>query len=291
VYRVVGQVAGDQEGLRDRQLEGDDEVAGAEDGRTGACVPAPPSSSPYEYRSPGGSYGYRVDEFRDCLFRDYQFCIVAGMQEPAPRVGRPRQSRVDAAIIQATRELLAEVGYAGLTVDGIAARAGIGKAAIYRRYASKVEVVFVAVVHDVTLEPPADAGSLERDLVELAQDIVAHLSAPAAYSALPGLLADIAADPVAAQRFGVTYVGREQACVAEVLHRAVRRGELTELPDVPMVHALLLGAAFTWLFVLRRPADEHFVRQLAGAVLAALWGEGVTAPLADVSTPTRPRSE
>ncbi|GAB3995376.1 hypothetical protein GCM10029992_12460 [Glycomyces albus] len=82
------------------------------------------------------------------------------MSEHRQPGGRPRDGRIDGAIAQATRELLAERGYAGLTVDAVAARAGVGKAAIYRRHATKQEMIFAATVHDMQEQPPPDAGSL-----------------------------------------------------------------------------------------------------------------------------------
>ncbi|WP_434445977.1 TetR/AcrR family transcriptional regulator C-terminal ligand-binding domain-containing protein [Lentzea sp. E54] len=179
---------------------------------------------------------------------------------------------MDEAITTAARELLAEVGYAGLTMDAVAARAAVGKAAIYRRYATKQEMVFAAAVHGTTLDVPPDTGSLEGDLTALARVIVGHLSNPAASAALLSLLGEIGADPAPAERFARAFVEPERAGNAELLERAVRRGELTRTPDVDLFHAVFGGAILSWLFISRhdpRGLPERLARFACAALLSA----------------------
>ncbi|MBA8957484.1 TetR/AcrR family transcriptional regulator [Actinomadura namibiensis] len=164
-------------------------------------------------------------------------------------VGRPREGRVDEAIAAATRALLAEQGYARLTVDAVATRAGVGKAAIYRRYATKQEMIFTAIMHNLELAAPPDTGSLATDLAAVTRDIVANLATPPP-GVVTGLLADVHADEAMAAKFAATFVAAERACVTEILDRAVTRGELPHRPDPAVVHALLLGPIFAWLFLL-----------------------------------------
>lgn len=188
------------------------------------------------------------------------------------RMGRPRDGRVDEAILAATASLLARGGYAGLTMDAVAEGAGIGKAAIYRRYSTKQEMVFAAAVHEADLPSPPDTGSLLGDLTALVEEIVESLSDPAATAAIPGLLADLDASPDLAARFRDTFVTREQAVLGELLDRAVARGELDAAPDVELVHALVTGPVFTTLYLQRRSADglaEKLGRIVAGALSAA----------------------
>jgi AcrR family transcriptional regulator len=192
------------------------------------------------------------------------------------RVGRRRDSRVDRAILEATRHLLVEVGYAALTVDAVAGRAGTGKAAIYRRYATKQEMVFAAAVHGLTLTIPPDAGSLRDDLTALVRTILASLTGPATFAAIPGLFADVAADEAIAARFAQTFIAAERAHVREVLDRAARRGDMTRRPDPDLVHALLLGPVFAWLFLLGRRNDKD-IKDFA-ATLAELATAALTTP-------------
>jgi AcrR family transcriptional regulator len=177
---------------------------------------------------------------------------------------------VDHAVLTATRDLLVEVGYAALTMDAVAARAGIGKAAIYRRYATKQEMVFAAAVHGRELTVPADTGSLRGDLTLLVRDIVGSLSGPVTSAALPGLFADVTGDSTVAARFAGTFLAAERAYITEVLDRAERRGELARRPDLEVMHALLLGPVFAWLFLLSQPNRHDLADRLAELLAAAL---------------------
>src|SRR2546423_2792358 len=92
------------------------------------------------------------------------------------RRGRPRDPQVDAAVTQAALDLLAEQGFAGMTIEGIAARAGVGKAAVYRRWSSKVDIVVDALntkaPAKVTVHEHADIRETLRRLVA---DMIAAL--------------------------------------------------------------------------------------------------------------------
>ncbi|RRS00839.1 TetR/AcrR family transcriptional regulator [Glycomyces terrestris] len=185
------------------------------------------------------------------------------MAEPKQNVGRPRDAQIDGAIVRATRELLSERGYAKLTMDGVASRAGIGKAAIYRRFSTKQEMIFAATVHDMKEQPPPDSGSLRGDLAAVCRTIAAQLgSAPP--DVLHGLLADIHADKELGARFAGSFIGREQYVLGEVVDRALARGELAARPDIRKVHALLIGPVFFWLLILI--GDREQVEALSATV-------------------------
>ncbi len=191
------------------------------------------------------------------------------MAETRQGPGRPRDAAIDQSIVRATREILSERGYSGLTVDAVAARAGIGKAAIYRRYATKQEMIFSVVVRGMDDEPPADAGSLRADLAALCRHLAGRLgSAPS--DVLNLLLADIYADPSVADRFSTTYLARERVAVTDVLERAVSRRELATMPDPAVVHALLAGPIFSWLLVLSE--DPATLADLADTVAESVAG-------------------
>ncbi|HEY2332861.1 MAG TPA: helix-turn-helix domain-containing protein, partial [Acidimicrobiales bacterium] len=81
------------------------------------------------------------------------------------RPGRPRDVRVDASIESATIEELCERGFGGASIEGIAARAGVGKATIYRRFPSREALLFSAAVHFAGECEAPDTGSLRDDLV------------------------------------------------------------------------------------------------------------------------------
>ncbi|WTX00763.1 TetR/AcrR family transcriptional regulator (plasmid) [Streptomycetaceae bacterium NBC_01309] len=169
--------------------------------------------------------------------------------------GRPRESRVDDAIASAVLELLAEVGYARLTTDEVAARAGVGKAAIYRRHDSKQEMIFDVLVQGEFLAEPPDCGSLRADLAAVVAEIADSMSAPPP-GTIPGLLADVHADPALNERFDAKYLGAQRRTLTEILDRAVARGELAARPDPAVLNALLVGPVFAWLFLLAESPEQ-----------------------------------
>lgn len=109
--------------------------------------------------------------------------------------GRPRDGRIDAAIIAATRELILETGYPALSLSAIAARAGTTTAAIYRRWSGKAELVHEAVLSAETLQPPTGSGDVRHDIRSLVEIVRAMFNRPEVRVALPGLIADTVASP------------------------------------------------------------------------------------------------
>ncbi|WP_280382521.1 TetR/AcrR family transcriptional regulator [Nocardia wallacei] len=171
------------------------------------------------------------------------------MSKPKQAVGRPRDSQVDHAIASAARELVAERGYAGFTVDAVAARARVGKAAIYRRYATKQELIYSVLVRATRTPLVPDTGSLAGDLAAVCEAFGTRFDGLPP-DVLNGLLADIYADPSLGDRFADTFLASERFVVTEVLDRAVAAGDLSRRPDPGMVQALLLGPIFAWLLIL-----------------------------------------
>jgi AcrR family transcriptional regulator len=110
--------------------------------------------------------------------------------------GRPRDRRIDGAVLAATAELLVEVGYADLKVADVADRARTTKPAIYRRWRSKAHLVHEAAFpSDGAALAVPDTGSLAADLRVMVANVVATFSNPVARAAVPGLVAEFAADP------------------------------------------------------------------------------------------------
>src|SRR5207302_1478331 len=90
----------------------------------------------------------------------------------APRIGRPRSAEADAAIRQATVDLLATEGYAGLTMSGVAARAGVSTATLYRRWRSKLDLVLDVLAARAEESPVPDTGTLEGDCRAVLHNLV-----------------------------------------------------------------------------------------------------------------------
>lgn len=181
---------------------------------------------------------------------------------------------MDHAIARAARELLVERGYSGFTVDAVAAKAGVGKAAIYRRYSTKQELIFSVAVHGMDEQPPPDTGSLATDLAAVSRAFAAQLGR-ASVDVLVGLLADIYGDSAVGDRFAETFLVHERFMVAEVLDRAVARGELKRLPDLTAVQALLFGPVFAWLLILEGdPGRSAELAETAAVAVAARLRDG-----------------
>ena len=107
--------------------------------------------------------------------------------------GRPRSAEADEAILDATLELFADAGLEGLTVEGVAARAGVGKATVYRRYPGKLELVVASLKASADVEaPPPDTGAVRGDLRELVDTLIARLTGTAVGRAMPMLVAEAA---------------------------------------------------------------------------------------------------
>ncbi|MCV7169099.1 MULTISPECIES: TetR/AcrR family transcriptional regulator [Mycolicibacterium] len=175
-------------------------------------------------------------------------------------LGRPRNPRIDTAVLEATVDLLGRTGYAALSVDAIARRAGTSKPAIYRRWPSKAHLVHEAAFPlDAAVELPA-TGSLPDDVREMVRRTAAVLTTPAAQAALPGLIGEMAADPTLhtalLERFG-DILGRG---LSERLADAAARGEAR--PDVAAGDLTEAIAGITLLALLSR-----------GALLDAAWVE------------------
>jgi AcrR family transcriptional regulator len=111
------------------------------------------------------------------------------MTSSTSAVGRPRNPAKDVAVLQATRELLVEVGYQGATVVAIARRAGVGAPTIYRRWATKEALVEDAAFgHPQPAPLPPPTGDLTADLLAWVSTFLGFLADPAVRAALPGLL-------------------------------------------------------------------------------------------------------
>ena len=178
-------------------------------------------------------------------------------------IGRPRNPRIDDAVLRATVDLIGEMPYAELTVGAIAERAGTSKPAIYRRWPSKAALVHEAVFPiDAGTELP-HTGTLFGDIREMVRRTLAVLGAPAARAALPGLVGEMATDPALhtrlLERFGDIIVRG----LGEYLHAAVTGGEVRS--DVTATDLAESIAGITFIALLGRGAapDEAWIDRTA----------------------------
>lgn len=177
---------------------------------------------------------------------------------------------MDEALAGAVRELLAELGYQKITVDMIAGRAGVGKPAIYRRYRSKAELIYSVIVHGLSESAPRNGGSLRADLRTLVHRVYADLADPVTGSVMSGLLSEVLADPELTARFRDTFVRAQREVVAELLARAVARGELSQPPQPDFAHSLILGPLFVRFVILGERVPRSQLDDYVDAMLGAL---------------------
>lgn len=182
--------------------------------------------------------------------------------------GRPRETRIDAAVRDAVHELLGRWGYAGTTIERVAAHAGVGRGAVYRRWRSKAEMVFATVIHSAELPDPIDSGTLEGDLVALAERIAELTGTDQARDALVGIVAELASDPELARTLEDRLFAAERGYVSLILERAYERGEVGRGVNPELVRRLLVGPiAFTPPYpATAQPPPRDIARLLAAGL-------------------------
>ncbi|MBS2031124.1 MAG: TetR/AcrR family transcriptional regulator [Deltaproteobacteria bacterium] len=165
-------------------------------------------------------------------------------------------------VLEVTLEELGRVGFARLSLPHVAERAGINKTSLYRRWATKDDLVSAALGLAVPVEGELlEHGDLERDLVELASTLGAFLASPAGMGLLRAVFAD--GDTSQTRRLSRTmWGGTARTAPRRVLERAVSRGELRRDADLDLLLFTVAGAVLHRCFVERRPADRHWAHGL-----------------------------
>lgn len=171
--------------------------------------------------------------------------------------GRPRDGRIDAAIIAATRELILETGYSALSLSAIAAHAGTTTAAIYRRWLGKAQLVHEAVLPAESIPTPDGSGDVRQDIRALVETIRTMFDAPEVRMALPGLIADTVANPEVHSMMIARLAGDLTAF--ESRFRQERRGD----DELPMIAEVVAGTAIFRILIRRDSAlDETWVNEM-----------------------------
>ncbi len=188
--------------------------------------------------------------------------------------GRPRSADADRAILRATVDLLADEGYAGVTMEGVAARAGVGKATVYRRWPSKSALVVdaIAACRESGWEPP-DTGSAREDLLTFVRNFRDHLRTSDAGRVMPALVAELARSPELAAMFREGFVLPRRARVLEAVRRGVERGEVRVDVDPELVADAVVALLQHRFLVTGMEIDDDLPERL----LDMLWW-GIAAP-------------
>lgn len=186
--------------------------------------------------------------------------------------GAALRQRVTDAITEATFAELAEAGYARLSMEGVARRAGVGKAALYRRWSSKQDMLselIRAAVED-TLPPTPTTGALRTDLRELLGTYRSQLAHPVVSSIGLGLLAETRRESGLAQVLAESVAAPRRAAAAGMLQAAIDRGELPAELDTELALDLLIAPMVFRMTIMDGPSDDAYLDALTAALDAAL---------------------
>lgn len=200
---------------------------------------------------------------------------------PSPRStgrpGRPRSVEADAAILEATRAALVDLGWSKLTMGDVATRAGVAKTTLYRRWANKNELVVdaVAVLFDELRLP--DRGSLRADIENVVLQFAELLERPETKTALMAVVAESTRDEPLRERIRTSIVDRQKRLVLEGRQRAQERGELPADRDAAttdatddLVFDVVAGAVVHRALVSAEPVDQEWVERLSALLLGGL---------------------
>ncbi len=205
--------------------------------------------------------------------------------EPGSRaVGRPREARADQAIRAATLELMAEQGVQALRIGDVAARAGVGKATIYRRFRSKDELVTDAVGGLVSEIAIPDTGSTRGDLQALMYEAVELYSDTLAAGLMPTVVDEMSRNPEFAEIARDRFLTGRRAALREVFERGVGRGDLRGDLDIELALDVLGGPLFYRLMITGGSIDTRLATNVVELILR---GFGPASP--DARTPARKR--
>jgi AcrR family transcriptional regulator len=155
--------------------------------------------------------------------------------------GRPRSTQSHQAMLQAALELLTEVGFAAMSMDAIAARAGIGKTTIYRRYASKEELVADAIesIREEIVIP--DTGNHQSDIDILIENAAQITLNPIGRQTVAMIISSASSNPQFAQIYWTKYLQPRRKAFAVVLERAKARNEIQADLDSDLIFDIMSG--------------------------------------------------
>jgi AcrR family transcriptional regulator len=195
----------------------------------------------------------------------------AATNYPGPRPpGRPRSERARRAILEAANELLDREGFAAMTVEAIAERAGVSKATVYRWWPNKAAVVMDGFLSTVSSEVPFPHTGYAREDIRLHMRRLIKAFGGKMGRTVAALIAEGQADPELAEALRSRWLSVRRAEAKEILERGIARGELREDLDPEVAVDSLYGPIYYRLLVGHAPLDEDFADVLADHVFAGL---------------------
>jgi AcrR family transcriptional regulator len=182
--------------------------------------------------------------------------------------GRPRSEEAHQAILDATLELLVEGGFSALTVEGVAQRAGVGKATIYRRWSSKLPLV-VEAFRGLPGFDEVDTGNLRRDLKETLESYLESFDSTSLSTVLPSLAGERKHNPELSRLLEQVVRNRREPFV-RIFERARERGEVSEEVDIDLAADLVVGPISVAAFFRGGTLPAKLVEPLIGLALSGI---------------------
>jgi AcrR family transcriptional regulator len=188
--------------------------------------------------------------------------------DPEATAVRRRNVKSHHAILRATRELVREAGYARLTIEGIAARAGVGKSTIYRWWRSIGELVVEALAEVLEARPTPDSGDTRQDLTAIVHQAMALYDEETGTRAIiAGLVADMHHNPDLAAALRERLIRPRRAGNREAIERAIARGDLPAGTDIELVIDVLVAPIAYRALITDAPITDELAIQLVDQVL------------------------
>jgi AcrR family transcriptional regulator len=203
--------------------------------------------------------------------------------DTAPKLGRKRDLTRDPEILEATIDVLAETGFDGMTIDMVAARAKAGKATVYRRWASKADLVIDAVGcmknADIDFDHLPDTGSLRGDLIAM---IKPHSidDAQKKIHVMAGIVSMISKHPELTDSLYAIMVEPRARVNRFFLNRAIERGEIPADIDIDILSMVSASMVTYRTLMLRKTVDRAFLISIIDGVLLPAVGLRVAAATA-----------
>jgi AcrR family transcriptional regulator len=193
---------------------------------------------------------------------------ATGPRHHGNRHGRSEPARI--AVLEAADDLLVERGFAGVTIEGIAAKAGVAKQTIYRWWDSKTDILFDALTQDAAeffTEP--DTGSLGADLRARLRELATFLTGTDAGAVLRALAGQAQHDPAVAARFESEFISGQRELDRLPFRRAASRGELNAGADFELAIDQLAGPVYYRVLITGQPVTPDYTDALVDRYLAA----------------------
>jgi AcrR family transcriptional regulator len=196
---------------------------------------------------------------------------VTQVEQVERRAGRPRSEEADRAIIDATLDLLAEVGVGPLSIEGVAARAGVGKATVYRRWPNK-DALIVDAMAALKGPVPVPAGrSLREDMTILFNNLARGHEAARQRRIYACFVGEVGRHPDLVRRYVEAVIEPRREVMRGVLRAAIARGELRDDLDIELMLHLITAPVLHWtVHDPDHPLDVELMQRFLDATLEGL---------------------